>query len=55
VAKVSIQSKRGSMARNFGLTRQVDRQERAPVWPMWIVAFAVIGIINAATLLPHHR
>jgi hypothetical protein len=42
------------MARNFGLPRQVNRHERAPVWPMWVVAFAMIGVINA-TMFLHHR
>jgi hypothetical protein len=43
------------MARNFGVPRQVNRHERAPVWPMWVVAFAMIGVINAATFLHHYR
>ena len=43
------------MARNFGVPRQIGRHERAPVWPMWVVAFAMIGVINAATFLHHYR
>jgi len=46
------------MARNFGVPRQIDRHERAhkraPLWPMWVVAFAMIGVINAASFL-HYR
>ncbi len=43
------------MARNFGVPRQIDRHERTPVWPMWLVTFAIkIGIINAAKF-PYHR
>jgi hypothetical protein len=41
------------MARNFGVPRQIDRYERAPLWPMWVLAFAMIGIIHAATFLRH--
>ena len=37
------------MARNFGVPRQIDRYERAPVWPAWLVTFAIrLGIINPA-------
>jgi hypothetical protein len=42
------------MARNFGVPRQIGRSEHAPVWPMWVVAFAMISVINAAAFL-HHR
>jgi hypothetical protein len=42
------------MARNFGVPRQVDRHERATLWPMWVVAFAMISVINAAAFLRHH-
>ncbi|MDB5608537.1 MAG: hypothetical protein JWP25_5437 [Bradyrhizobium sp.] len=41
------------MARNFGVPRLIDRYERAPLWPMWVLAFAMIGIIHAATFLRH--
>ena len=40
-----------SMARNFGVPRQIDRQKRTPVWRMWLVA--LLGFINASTFL--HR
>ncbi len=37
------------MARNFGVPRQIDRHERTPVWPTWLVTFAIkLGIINPA-------
>jgi hypothetical protein len=39
------------MARNFGVPRQIDRHERAPVWPTWLVTFAIkLGIINPGKL-----
>ncbi|MES2029442.1 MAG: hypothetical protein V4477_09730 [Pseudomonadota bacterium] len=41
------------MARNFGVPRQFTPQTQAPVWPLWIMAFAVVTVINAATFLPH--
>jgi hypothetical protein len=41
------------MARNFGFRR--SRENRAPIWPMWVVAFVAIGVINAAMFLPHHH
>jgi hypothetical protein len=35
------------MARNFGVPQQTDRNERSPVWPTWLVTFAIrFGIIN---------
>jgi hypothetical protein len=34
------------MARNFGVPRQIDRHERAALWPMWVVAFSM-SVINA--------
>ena len=35
------------MARNFGVTRQTNWHERAPVWPTWLMTFAIrVGIIN---------
>jgi hypothetical protein len=43
-----------SMARNFGVPRQIDRHERARLWPMWVVALATISVVNAAAFL-HHR
>jgi len=42
-----------SVARNFGLTRQISRSERAPVWPIWVVAFAMVGVTTEAIFL--HR
>jgi len=37
------------MARNFGVPRQIDQHERTPVWPTWLVTFAIrLGIINPA-------
>jgi hypothetical protein len=41
------------MARNFGLTPQRDSQERAALWPLWLVALIALGVINAASLLHH--
>jgi hypothetical protein len=41
------------MARNFGVPRQFTPRAHAPVWPLWVVAFAVVAVINAATFLPH--
>jgi hypothetical protein len=41
------------MARNFGFHSPIRRSNRAPVWPMWFAAFVAIGVISAATLLPH--
>jgi hypothetical protein len=41
------------MARNFGFHSPIGRSDRAPVWSMWVVAFVAIGVISAATLLPH--
>jgi hypothetical protein len=43
------------MSRNFGLHSPVRKNDRAPVWPLWAVAFVAIGIINAAMFLPHQR
>jgi hypothetical protein len=43
------------MARNFGVRPLSSRNNRAPIWPMWVVAFVTIGIINAAMFLPHHH
>jgi hypothetical protein len=42
------------MARNFGFHSPVRQNNPSPVWPMWVVAFVAIGVISAATLLPHH-
>jgi len=37
------------MARNFGVPRQTNWHERAPVWPTWLMTFAIrFGIINSA-------
>jgi hypothetical protein len=41
------------MARNFGVPRQFNGQARAPVWPLWMIAFTAVVVINAATFLPH--
>jgi hypothetical protein len=41
------------MARNFGVPRQFNGQARAPVWPLWMIAFMAVVVINAATFLPH--
>ncbi len=41
------------MARNFGVPRQIDRHERAALWPMWVVAFSM-SVINAGAFL-HRR
>jgi hypothetical protein len=41
------------MARNFGFHPRIRPNNRAPVWPLWVVVFAAIGVISAATLLPH--
>jgi hypothetical protein len=41
------------MARNFGFRAPMRQNNRAPIWPMWIVAFLAIGVISAATMLPH--
>jgi len=31
----------------FGVTRQIDRRERVPIWPTWLVTLAIkLGIIN---------
>ena len=35
------------MARNFGVPRQTNWHERAPVWPTWLMTF-VIKFINPA-------
>jgi hypothetical protein len=38
-----------TMARNFGVPRQTNWHERAPVWPTWLMTFAIrFGIINPA-------
>jgi hypothetical protein len=42
------------MTRNFGFHSPVRQNNPSPVWPMWVVAFVAIGVISAATLLPHH-
>jgi hypothetical protein len=42
-----------AMARNFGVPRQFNGQTRAPVWPLWMIAFMAVVVINAATFLPH--
>jgi hypothetical protein len=37
------------MARNFGVPQQIGRHQRTPVWPTWLVTFAIkLGIINPA-------
>jgi hypothetical protein len=41
------------MARNFGVPRQLNNSTGAPVWPLWIVVFMAVGVINAAVFL--HR
>jgi hypothetical protein len=41
------------MSRNFGFRLPPRKKDRAPIWPMWAVAFVAIGVISAATLLPH--
>jgi hypothetical protein len=41
------------MARNFGVPRPLNNSTSASVWPLWIVAFMAVGVINAATFL--HR
>lgn len=43
------------MARNFGVRRQFNDQAHAPVWPLWMIAFMAVIVINAATFLPHLR
>jgi hypothetical protein len=43
------------MARNFGLTRRIDRSRRAPAWPMWVVTFALIGGVINAVMFLHPR
>ena len=40
------------MARNFGVGRRFNDPADAPVWPLWIVTFAAVAVINAATFLP---
>jgi hypothetical protein len=46
--------RRETMARNFGVPRQIDRRERMPIWPTWRVIFAIkLGIINPAKF-PYH-
>lgn len=49
----SIDAIEQAMARNFGVPRQFTPQTQAPVWPLWMMAFAVVTVINAATFLPH--
>jgi hypothetical protein len=39
------------MARNFGLTRRIERSGVAPAWPMWAVAFAMIGGVIDAVMM----
>jgi hypothetical protein len=40
---------REAMARNFGVPQQIDRHQRTPVWPTWLVTFAIkLGIVNPA-------
>lgn len=41
------------MARNFGVPRQFRPRAQASAWPLWVMAFAVVAVINAATFLPH--
>jgi hypothetical protein len=41
------------MARNFGFRSPIRHNDRASIWPMWAVAFLTIGVISAATMLPH--
>jgi hypothetical protein len=42
-----------TMVRNFGIRRPIRHNDRAPVWPILIVAFLAIGMINAAIFLRH--
>jgi hypothetical protein len=45
----NLKLRRKTMGRNFGVPRQIDRHERTPVWPTWLVTFAIkLGIINSA-------
>src|SRR6266404_725664 len=45
----NLKLRRETMARNFGVPRQIDQHERTPVWPTWLVTFAIrLGIINPA-------
>ena len=38
-----------AMARNFGVPQQIGRHQRTPVWPTWLVTFAIkLGIVNPA-------
>jgi hypothetical protein len=39
------------MARNFGLTRRIERSGVASAWPMWAVAFAMIGGVIDAVMM----
>lgn len=41
------------MSRNFGFRSPTHKQDRAPIWPMWAIAFVAIGVISAASWLPH--
>jgi hypothetical protein len=49
----SVDAMEQAMARNFGVPRQFRPRAQAPVWPLWVMAFAVVTVINAATFLPH--
>jgi hypothetical protein len=40
------------MARNFGVHRRFNNPADAPVWPLWMMTFAAVAVINAATFLP---
>jgi hypothetical protein len=49
VRKKNLKLRRETMPRNFGVPRQIDRRERALIWPTWLVTFAIkLGIINPA-------
>jgi hypothetical protein len=41
------------MARNYGVPRHINGGYRASLWPLLILAFFMVGIIDVAVHLPH--
>jgi hypothetical protein len=36
------------MSRNFGLPQTLNRNDRGSLWPLMLIAFFVIGIVDVA-------
>jgi hypothetical protein len=41
------------MARNFGFRGRTRRNGKSRAWPMFVIAFATVGLITAAAILHH--